>query len=48
MDQLQSSIFLIKNGYIITDYINGIFEAKLTQKGKEAIKAYLIIEELLK
>ena len=48
MDKLQTSIFLIKKGYITTDYINGTFEAKLTPKGKEAVKAYLIIEDLLK
>lgn len=48
MNKLQTSIFLIKNGYIKTEYVNGIFEAKLTPKGKKAVKAYVMIEELLK
>jgi len=47
MDQLQSSIFLIQNGYIKTKYINGIFAAKLTAKGKRALKANVMMQLLL-
>ncbi len=48
MSRLEMAIFLIKKGYIETEYVNGIFEAKLTPKGKKAVKAYVMIEELLK
>ena len=48
MSKLQMAIFLIKKGYITTDYVNGNFAAKLTPKAKEALKAYVMIEELLK
>jgi len=47
MDKLQTSIFLIKNGYIITDYVNGTFTAKLTPKGKRALKANVMVQLLL-
>tara|TARA_R110000824_G_scaffold219002_1_gene405807 strand:+ start:1358 stop:1525 length:168 start_codon:yes stop_codon:yes gene_type:complete len=47
MNNLQSSIFLIKNGYIKTKYINGIFAAKLTTKGKRALKANIMMQLLL-
>lgn len=48
MDKLETSIFLIKNGYIKTEYVNGTFAAKLTPKGKQVLEAYVMIEELLK
>ena len=48
MSKLQTAIFLIKKGYIKTEYVNGIFAAKLTPKGKQALEAYVMIEELLK
>jgi predicted transcriptional regulator len=48
MTKLQTAIFLIKNGYITTDYVNGNFAAKLTPKGKQALNAYVMIEDLLK
>ena len=47
MSKLESAIFLIKNGYIKTKYINGIFTAKLTAKGKRVLKANVMFQLLL-